>query len=241
MKVVKKILYIFYIFLILNIDVNASSKEEVNFSKCVDGDTIKIEIDDEIKTVRMLAVDTPESVHPTKGVEYYGKEASSFTCDTFTNAKKIEIEYDEGSDKEDKYGRLLVWLFVDGKLFQDMLIQGGYAEVAYLYGDYKYTSLLQDHQAVVETKKIGIWDEDAREKYNTDNNVSEDVENVDDNYSDDEIKGTVDDTIKKIKKLNIDYKNITKDDIKNIIYIVVAAIIVALLKPIKKKINKIIK
>ena len=235
MRTLKKIMFFIILCLCLNINVYAKGKEEVKFSKCVDGDTIKIEVNGEVKTVRMLAVDTPESVHPTKGVEYYGKEASKFTCDTFTNAKKVEVEYDAGSDKEDKYGRLLVWLFVDGSLFQDMLIQGGYAEVAYLYGDYKYTSLLQDHQAVVETKKIGIWDDEARELYNTDNNIKEDVENVDDSYSDNEILGTVEDTVNKIKDLNIDYNNITKNDIKNILYIVGAAIVVALIKPIKKK------
>lgn len=241
MKKFCKFLFLIIIFFGVNVEVYANEKKEVFFSKCVDGDTIKIELNGKVKTVRMLAVDTPESVHPTKGVEYYGKEASNFTCETFTNAKKIEIEYDDNSEKEDKYGRLLVWLFVDGSLFQDMLIQGGYAEVAYLYGDYKYTSLLQDHQAVVETKKNGIWNEVEREKYNSENEISEDIENVDDNYSDDEIKGTVEDTIDKIKKLNIDYKNISKDDIKNIIYIVIAAVIVALLKPINKKIKKMVK
>lgn len=237
----KKIIFLFLVFLSFNICVNANGREEVIFFKCVDGDTIKIEVDGEIKTVRMLAVDTPESVHPTKGVEYFGKEASNFTCDTFTNAKKVEIEYDKDSDKEDKYGRLLVWLFVDDSLFQDMLVKDGYAEVAYLYGDYKYTNLLKDHQVVAETKKIGIWNEEARESYNSLNDIKEDVENVDDNYSDDEIKGTVEDTIDKIKKLDIDYNNITKEDIKNILYIVVVALIVAALKPIKKKINKMLK
>lgn len=241
MSCLKKIIFLIIIFICINNGVYASEKVEVRFNKCVDGDTIKIELDGEVKTVRMLAVDTPESVHPTKGVEYYGKEASNFTCETFTNAEKIEIEYDADSDKEDKYDRLLVWLFVDGKLFQDMLIQGGYAEVAYLYGDYKYTSLLQDHQAVVETKKIGIWNDEARESYNTDNNIEEDVENVDDNYSDDEIKGTVEDTINKIKKLDIDYNNITKDDIVDIVLIVVAALAVAMWKPIKKKIKNVFK
>jgi len=237
----KKIIFLIVIFLSLNINVNASSKEEVEFSKCVDGDTIKVLLNEKERTVRMLAVDTPESVHPTKGVEYYGKEASDFTCNIVTNAKKIELEYDDNSDKEDKYDRLLAWIFVDDELLQDKLIQGGYAEVAYLYGDYKYTSLLQDHQAVVETKDIGIWNMEEREKYNTNNNISEDVENVDDSYSDDEIKGTVEDTIDKIDKLNIDWKNITKDDIKNILYIVIAAIIVALWKPINKKIKKKLK
>lgn len=233
--------FLFLILLFLSINLNVYAREEVIFSKCVDGDTIKIELDGKIRTVRMLAVDTPESVHPTKGVEYYGKEASNFTCETFTNAKKIEIEYDNDSDKEDKYDRLLVWIFVDDKLFQDMLIQGGYAEVAYLYGDYKYTSLLQDHQAVVETKKIGIWNDDAREQFNFDNNISEDVENVDDNYSDEEIKGTVEDAVDKINKLDIDYKNITKKDMKNITYIIIASIIVALLRIVNKRIKKILK
>lgn len=238
MSSLKKIIFLFIIFILVNNNVYASQKEEVKFNKCVDGDTIKIEVDGEVKTIRMLAVDTPESVHPSKGVEFYGKEASNFTCETVTNAKKLEIEYDSGSDKEDKYGRLLVWVFVDGNLFQDMLIKEGYAEVAYLYGDYKYTGLLQDHQAVAESKKIGIWNDTEREKYNTTNNINEDVENVDDSYSDDEIKGTVEDTINKIKKLDIDYNNITKEDIKDILFIVVAALIVALWKPIKKKIFK---
>jgi len=237
----KKILLLIIMFLSLSVRVNATEKDVVKFSKCVDGDTIKVILDGEERTVRLLAVDTPESVHPTKGVEYYGKEASNFTCDTIISAKKIELEYDEDSDKEDKYDRLLAWVFVDGVLLQDKLIQGGYAEVAYLYGDYKYTNLLQDHQAVVETRKIGIWNEDERENYNTNNNVSEDVENVDDNYSDDEIKGTVEDTVDKIKKLNIDWDNITEKDIKNILFIVVCALIVALLKPVKKKIKKKLK
>ena len=122
MSSLKKIIFLFIIFILVNNNVYASQKEEVKFNKCVDGDTIKIEVDGEVKTIRMLAVDTPESVHPSKGVEFYGKEASNFTCETVTNAKKLEIEYDSGSDKEDKYGRLLVWVFVDGNLFQDMLL-----------------------------------------------------------------------------------------------------------------------
>ena len=238
MKRFNKIIFLISIFLSLNINTYAVEKEKVEFSKCVDGDTIKVILDGEVRTVRMLAVDTPESVHPTKGVEYYGKEASNFTCETVTNAKKIELEYDADSDKEDKYNRLLAWVFVDGELLQDMLIQGGYAEVAYLYGNYKYTSLLQDHQTVVETKKIGIWNEEAREKYNIDNSIEEDVENVDDNYSDDEIKGTLEDTLNQIKKLDIDYNNITKDDIKNIAYIVIVALVVAFGNKLRKKIQK---
>ena len=169
----KKIILILSIFFI---GINFTyAKETVKFSNCVDGDTIKILVGKEEKTVRMLAIDTPESVHPTKGVEYYGKEASNYTCETVKNAKKIEIEYDNNSDKTDKYDRLLVWVFVDGKLLQKSLIENGYAKVAYLYGDYKYTSELETVQELASAKNIGIWDEDAKNKYNTENNIKEDL------------------------------------------------------------------
>lgn len=154
--------------------------DEVKLSKCVDGDTIKVKKDDKEYTVRMLAIDTPESVHPKKKVEYYGKEASEYTCNIVSNAKKIELEYDSGSDKTDKYDRLLAWVIVDGELLQDKLVSLGYAKVAYLYGDYKYTSLLEEHQELASARNLGIWNQQEKDKF--DNN-SNSTDNNDNNYS----------------------------------------------------------
>lgn len=154
--------------------------DEVKLSKCVDGDTIKVKIDDKEYTVRMLAIDTPESVHPKKKVEYYGKEASEYTCNIVSNAKKIELEYDSGIDKTDKYDRLLAWVIVDGELLQDKLVSLGYAKVAYLYGDYKYTSLLEEHQELASARNLGIWNQQEKDKF--DNN-SNSTDNNDNNYS----------------------------------------------------------
>ena len=151
------------------------AKEEVTFSKCVDGDTIKVKVKNKEATVSMLAVDTPESVQPKKKVEYYGKEASDYTCNLITNAKKIELEYDSNSDKYDKYERLLAWVFVDDYLLQDKLVRNGYAEVAYLYDNYKYTDFLKDHEVLAKQEHIGIWDNDAREEYNLKKNKDEDT------------------------------------------------------------------
>lgn len=146
------------------------AKEKVEFSSCTDGDTFKIIYNNEIKTVRLLAVDTPESVHPKKEVEYYGKEASDYTCNVLKKANKIELEFDENSDKLDKYDRLLAWVFIDDKLLQESLIEGGYAKVAYLYGDYKYTTKLQELQEIASNKNIGVWDEEAKENFNPNQN-----------------------------------------------------------------------
>ena len=142
------------------------AKEKVEFSSCTDGDTFKIIYNNEVKTVRLLAVDTPESVHPKKEVEYYGKEASDYTCNVLKKANKIELEFDENSDKLDKYDRLLAWVFIDDKLLQESLIEGGYAKVAYLYGNYKYTTKLQELQEIASNKNIGVWDEEAKENFN---------------------------------------------------------------------------
>jgi len=163
---------IFILITVFFLGINTiSAKETVKFSDCVDGDTIKVLLDNKKYTVRMLAVDTPESVHPTKGVEYYGKEASDYTCNLVKTAKKIEIEYDDNSDKTDKYDRLLVWVFVDGKLLQNELVANGYAKVAYLYDDYKYTNTLKDSQEKASSKNIGIWNETEKTKYNEENNI----------------------------------------------------------------------
>lgn len=174
----KKIILLISIFFIgIN---NIYAKEIVKFSDCVDGDTIKVLLDNKKYTIRMLAVDTPESVHPTKEIEYYGKEASEYTCNLVKNAKKLEIEYDDNSDKTDKYDRLLVWVFVDGKLLQKELISNGYAKVAYLYDDYKYTKELENAQELVSAKNIGIWNEEAKNKYNKENDITSEYDDESD-------------------------------------------------------------
>lgn len=154
----KKILLFISLFFISTGIVNADIIE-VTFSKCVDGDTAWFVYNDtEIKT-RFLAIDTPETVSSKTGEQPFGKEASNFTCNKITNAKKIVLEFDENSDKLDKYDRYLVWVFVDGELLQEELIKLGYAKTAYLYGDYKYTDLLKDKELIAKKDKLGIWKE----------------------------------------------------------------------------------
>lgn len=137
-----------------------NEKIEVKFSKCVDGDTIKLKINGKKERVRLLAIDTPESVTPNKPVEAYGKEASNLTCDLVKNANKIEIEYDINSDKEDKYGRILAYVYVDGKMIQEELLSKGLARVAYLYSNYQYTEKFKELESVAKENKLGLWNLD---------------------------------------------------------------------------------
>ena len=171
----KKIIKILIIGLLL-IPLNVFAKEEVTLSKCVDGDTAKLVVKNKVRTVRFLAVDTPESVHPKKKVEPYGKEASSYTCKKLENAKTIEIEYDNNSTKTDKYDRILAWIFVDDELLQKDLVRNGYAKVAYLYGDYKYTDILKDEENIAKNKKLRIWSANTTSSEEDDDIVEKSIE-----------------------------------------------------------------
>ncbi|RHV56862.1 thermonuclease [Clostridiaceae bacterium OM02-2AC] len=130
-------------------------QEGVKLTKCTDGDTAHFMIDGQDTTVRFLAIDTPETKKPNTPVQPYGKEASRYTCDALSSAKEIRLEYEK--EKDDKYGRCLAWVFVDDELLQEQLIQKGYAKVAYLYGDYKYTGRLQEAEKKAKAERLGIW------------------------------------------------------------------------------------
>lgn len=136
--------------------------ETVTFNKCIDGDTASLKINRQVKKVRFLAIDTPETKHPKKGEEPYGKEASNFTCSALKEAKKITLEYE--NNKEDKYGRVLAWVFTDGELLQGRLVKTGLAKVAYLYDDYKYTDDLKKLENEAKKEKLRIWNDE--EDYN---------------------------------------------------------------------------
>ena len=156
----KKLVIFIGMLLICIENVCASEKKEVTLDKCVDGDTAWFIKDGEKIKVRFLAIDTPES---TTTVEEYGKEASEYTCNLLTEATKIEIEYDSNSEKIDKYNRELVWIFVDGELLQEKIIENGFGEIAYLYGDYKYTQILEVAQQEAKKNQVGMWSNETKE------------------------------------------------------------------------------
>ena len=171
-------------------------KEEVKFNKCVDGDTLKVTVGKEVKTVRFLAIDTPESVHPKKDVEVFGKEASDYTCKLVSNANKLYLEYDKNSEKEDKYGRLLAYVYADDKMVQKELLKKGYARVAYLYADYTHTSELKKVESTAKNNKKGIWsDENIIKQMESE---LEDSKNINKNSNTESIWNEISDLLSKI-------------------------------------------
>lgn len=150
----KKLGLVVLLFVCSCLPLQANTKKTVTLAKCTDGDTAHFMVDGKNITVRFLAINAPEY---TKEKEPFGKEASEYVCDRLTNAKKLQLEHDDGSDETDKYGRALAWIFVDGSLLQKELVEQGLAEVKYLYGDYAYTEELQQLEKKAKAEKLAMW------------------------------------------------------------------------------------
>ena len=148
----KKVILFLICFIILTSKCNAK-KTKVYLDKCIDGDTASMIVNDVRTKVRFLAVDSPE----IDTLEAYSNEAKDFTCNILTNAKNIYLEFDKNSDQYDKYDRILAWVWADDILVQNELIRNGYAKLAYLYSDYKYTSELKNFETYAKDNKLGIW------------------------------------------------------------------------------------
>ena len=93
--------------------------------RVIDGDTIRVRVQGKEYTVRLIGVDTPETVHPTKTVQHFGAEASAYTKAAL-EAKTVTLEADRTGDTRDSYGRLLRYVHLDGENFNARLIREGY-------------------------------------------------------------------------------------------------------------------
>ncbi|MFV0255216.1 MAG: thermonuclease family protein [Erysipelotrichaceae bacterium] len=125
----------------------------VSLISCVDGDTAHFSVNGIDETVRFLVVDTPE-ISGTP--EEYGMEASHYTCNALRGSEEIKLEFE--NDLRDKHERLLAWVWLDGKLLQESLVEEGLASVKYVYGEYKYTNLLYETQDLAQSNHIGMWE-----------------------------------------------------------------------------------
>lgn len=129
---------------------------DVTLDRAVDGDTIKVKYKGNVDTVRYLLVDTPESKKPDSCVQPYGEDASKRNKELVSDGK-LQMEFDKG-DHRDKYGRLLAYVYVDGKSVQETLLKEGLARVAYVYEpNTKYIDQFKKDEQEAKSDKLSIW------------------------------------------------------------------------------------
>lgn len=120
----------------------------------VDGDTIDVKIHNKEERVRLLLIDTPETKHPSKPVQAFGPEAFEYTKRALLG-KKVGLEKDVS--ERDRYGRLLAYIWLDGKMHNAELIEKGLARVATFPPDIKYVNYFREKQLEAQKQGVGIW------------------------------------------------------------------------------------
>lgn len=141
---------------IAEIDFNKLQKTQVK--KVIDGDTIVIESGE---TVRYIGVDTPETVHPKKAIQCFGKNAA-IQNKILVDKKIIYLEKDI-SDK-DRYGRLLRYIYLPNPnskteviFINEYLIEQGFGQIITYPPDVKYHNKFTDAQKIAQKEKRGLW------------------------------------------------------------------------------------
>jgi micrococcal nuclease len=122
--------------------------------RVVDGDTLLLDGDER---VRLIGVDTPETVDPRRPVQYFGKEASAFAR-RMAEGKRVRLAFDQ--ERQDRYGRTLAYVFLeDGTFLNAEVIRQGYGH-AYTRFPFQYADQFRAYEREAREQRRGLWAEE---------------------------------------------------------------------------------
>ena len=141
-------------------NANLRAMTPANVVGHVDGDTVRVRISNPppglnvVETVRLLGIDTPETVHPNREVEFFGREASEYTR-TALLGRNIYLAFDW--DLRDRYGRLLAYIYTEeGQCFNARIVLDGYAH-AYLTYPFQFMDEFRSLEQEARQLGRGLW------------------------------------------------------------------------------------
>lgn len=125
--------------------------------RVVDGDTVHLAFGSTVETVRLLGIDTPETVDERKPVQCFGPEASARTKALLAPGTPVHVERD--TEARDQYGRLLayVWRAADGLFVNRSLVADGYAVVLVIEPNHAHAADLRAVEATARQGGLGLW------------------------------------------------------------------------------------
>jgi len=123
-------------------------------TRVVDGDTVDVRFRGREVRIRLIGIDTPETVDPFEPVMCYGPEASAFAANQL-EGQRVNLEFDV--ERLDRYGRTLAYVWHEEQLFNRVLVARGYAVVTTYPPDVKYVERLVAAQRRAREDGRGLW------------------------------------------------------------------------------------
>mgnify|MGYP001566104521 CR=1 FL=1 len=147
--------------------------------RVIDGDTIVVALDHKPETIRLIGINTPETVAPNRPVQCFGPEASTYLKNLLAD-RVVQLETDDSQDNRDKYNRFLRYVFLPNSLplqampagrhggvrggrdeihINQLLVEQGYAR-EYTFNKknpYNYQAEFRAAQKLAKKNKLGLW------------------------------------------------------------------------------------
>jgi len=123
-------------------------------TRVVDGDTVEARIGDEVEDVRLIGIDTPETVKPDTPVQCFGPQASSFTHRVLTE-QPVRMVF--GVERRDIYGRLLAYVYIDHRFFNAELVRRGLARTLEIPPNTLHSALFRSLELRAARGGRGLW------------------------------------------------------------------------------------
>ena len=125
--------------------------------RVVDGDTVQVDIAGRREKVRLIGIDTPETVKPDTPVQCFGPEASAFTKQLLPEGTAVRIERDV--EARDDYGRLLGYVYrtADGLFVNLEIVAQGYAALLTFPPNVAHVDEFVAAARAAERANLGLW------------------------------------------------------------------------------------
>ena len=141
-----------------NGDADGSSAADGRASvvRVVDGDTVVVQLGGREDTVRLIGIDTPETVDPRSPVECFGEEASDRTKALLPTGTDVRLVAD--AEPRDRYDRLLAYVYRDDGTFVNLaLVEDGYVSVLTYPPNVTHESEFTAAAAPARDERRGLW------------------------------------------------------------------------------------
>jgi micrococcal nuclease len=122
--------------------------------RVVDGDTVIVRLDGRRERVRYIGVDTPESVKPGMHVRCFGKSAARFNR-RLVEGREVRLEFD--SERRDRYGRLLAYVYRGDLFVNAELVRRGYGKPLEIAPNLAHAAELRRLAAAARSARRGLW------------------------------------------------------------------------------------
>ena len=133
-----------------------TADNEVTVDQHIDGDTTRFNYNGSSESFRYLIINTPEIGRDGEQDEPYAQEAFERTQELLDNADTITVEFDE--EEKDHYDRYLAYVYADGEMVNEILVQEGLASVDYVHPpNDKYEDLLRKAEQEAKNEGAGMW------------------------------------------------------------------------------------